>query len=245
MAKADKSFSSEGKEVKKFTNDPCPIGTYDLKAKFDRAEIKQAESKRVRVTCAFEALKSGKDGGKNYWVFHDFHLGLAPGKDGVQMPMRGNGLVAFAQSIDKPIKKCPMVDLTAIPDPKNAPDKTVTEEALDAKWVLNYLKGLDGSIVKAVVKHETGTDNVKRAKVSYFETAEASGEDDEEIETEEDEDEDEEGEESDDEGDDDEDTDEDEDSDEDSDDDDEDEDEDEKPAPKKKVKTGTKKKSKK
>lgn len=241
MAKGEKTFSTSGQQIKKFDRKPCPPGKYDLKLMSGRAEIKKAESGRVRVSVAFEALKSNKDG-KNYWVFNDFHLGLKPGKDGVIMANRGNGISAFCQAAGKKMN-APIVEVTVTPDPKNDPDTTVQEEALSAKYVLDFLKGLDGVIVSGEVKHErrqsgeVGPDGkpVVDARIGAFEVkaAEADEEDEDEEENDEDEDTDE------DESDDDEDSD-DEDS-EDADDDDDDEDEEPAKKPAKNVKKKGKK----
>src|SRR4051812_1539376 len=123
MAKGEKTFDTSAQKITKFNNKPCPTGTYDLKLKGDRVQIKTADSGRVRVSVALEALKSNPDG-KNYWVWNDFHLGLTPGKDGVMMPNRQNGISAYAQAIKKKLNP-PIVSMTVTPDSKNDPDTKV------------------------------------------------------------------------------------------------------------------------
>jgi hypothetical protein len=223
MAVKGESFSTKGKQAKKMTRRLCPIGSYDLKLRTDKAEVKKSEaSGRSRVSVAFEALKSDPDGGKNFFVYHDFHLGLTPGKDGTPMVERANQLVGFARASGTDFN-VPTVNVTVTPDPKD-PDTQITERALNAQEVLKILKGLDGTIVKGQVKHEQrqGANQlddegkpIKDARIAYFEESAESEEEDEEDDEEGDEDEDEE-------------TDEDEDA---------DEDEDEEPAPAKKKKS--------
>lgn len=172
MAVGEKSFSSKGKKVERFDDSPCPPGGWPLKLRGDKAEIRKGnDSGLPYINVPFEAVGSG-EGGRDKWVFHMFHLSLKPGKDGKVMAERQDGLVALAKAFGEDFD-LPTATVT------DAQGNKVT--VISAMPALKYLQNHDGETVNGQTKIEKGKGEYgDRARISYFEEAEASSSPDEE-----------------------------------------------------------------
>lgn len=99
MAKGETRFSSEGRKIHKFENQPIPAGDYGLTL-LGKMEIKKSQEKGpdaipyVSVRFAADGT-AAKEGGKDRLAFHQFYLSLKPGKDGIVMADRSGQIVEF------------------------------------------------------------------------------------------------------------------------------------------------------
>jgi hypothetical protein len=167
MATGEKRFSSKGRKVQRFDDSPVPPGSWPLKLRADKAEIRKSDKSGMSyLNVPFEAVGSG-DGGRDKWIFHMFHLSLKPGKDGKVMAERQDGLVAYAIGLGADFD---FQQVTV----KDAEGNKVS--AIDAMSALKWIKNRDGEEVKAQTKIEKGRDGYgDRARISYFEEAEGAG----------------------------------------------------------------------
>lgn len=182
MAKGQKTFSSSGRKVVKLEFKPLPPGEYELKLNAKTLEIKTAAGpgKLPYINASVEALGTGGDSGKNRRVYHRFFLDTTPSKkDGVSMVERGAGLVAFARAGGVELDGIPVVAKTKINDDGSSEE----HEILDPKAVLEFLKGLDGSVISAKVKVTPADGNYgPKNEIEYFiegEPADSSDDEDE------------------------------------------------------------------
>lgn len=218
MAKGE-MFLSGKMEKKKYDNKPIPAADYDLKLVGSKAEIRRAQPKKENptpqayVTVPFQALGTAADGGKDRFVFHRFFLSMAKRKDGSIGPQMADQLVGLAEALGVELKAGFVQDNGV--------------QCVSAKDVLNWLKSMDGEVVRGHVRIQRATDDYPASNViaEFFEKEGGSDTSSDEEEAEEEDEETDETEE-DEEGDEDE-ADEDEDADESDEDDEEDDDEDE------------------
>lgn len=175
MATGESRWSSEGREVKRLNKELIPNGLYPLELK-DGPRIGKAEGegKTPYVKCAFVAQGTGKDGGKDRWVFHMLNLGLTPGKDGTAMPERGGQLLELAAAFGEAID----VNVLSL---KDANGKEVAKY-LDPKGVVEYLEEHAGQIVTGKVYIEKAKKNSKfddQNKIEFFEPSNGGNDADE------------------------------------------------------------------
>lgn len=160
MAVGETKFSSRGQAVKRFTNNPIPRGVYPLELLGDGMEVKVSkdnpENSIPRVGVRFAAQGTGKDGGKDRLMFHDFFLSLKPGKDGVAMPFRGGGLVEFARAQGDELENIDLLEKTIEVD--GAPLKV---KYLDPAQVMEYLESKVGVVTEGKVTIEADRDESK------------------------------------------------------------------------------------
>lgn len=176
MAQGETTFSTEGRKTVKFVSTPLPTNVdYNFKLNGD-AEIRQADGvgKLPRIAVSMDMLGTAtKDGGKDRKVFVDFHLNLAPGKDGVAMVDRGNGIVAFAKSIGDV-----MAGITIKDAVYGEEEKPV--QILSPKGVLAWLKAHEGATGQVRLRLEKDLNGEQRNRVAYFieqEEVEGGGDD--------------------------------------------------------------------
>lgn len=190
MAKGEKKFSTSGRESRRFTSEPFPAGTYDLKVLANKFSIAMPKPKLDQKTKeeipgfayikgAFEALDTAEAGGRNRLVFHMFFLKLEPGSDGSLMVDRADQLVGFARALG--------LEIEASESKQNG------KPVINAQEVLKWIQGQDGAIVSARVKIQKGDTNKDTGEkysdknvVEYFiEADDAAGPDADEDEDEE------------------------------------------------------------
>lgn len=168
MVAGEKSFTTEGRQVKKMDFAPLPNGDYDFKVLGSTADIRKGtEPKSVPyVTVALEALGTAiAEGGKNRRVYHNFHLSLVPGNDGAINIDRPNGLTLFSKAIGEAFV---------------GEDETVTTldgttvQVVKAEDVKRWLQSKDGMIVRAHTKVKTSKGYPDKAEISYFIEGEGS-----------------------------------------------------------------------
>jgi len=227
MAKGEKTFNSSQVEKKKRTYEPFPPGEYDLKVLGDTVEIRKAEPSKKNptpvsyVSCGFEALGTGVDGGKNKRVYHNFFCKMEPGKDGIVTPECADQIKGFADALGAALKAS-IVEESGI-------------EVISQLAVKKFIEAHDGDVVRAHVGIQKGTKDYPDPKNVIKEFIESEGNSGREDEDEDEEDTDEEDEKDTDEDNDDE------DSDDDADDEDDDEDDLKAAVSKKKAKSKSRK----
>ena len=101
MTTGERTWSSNGREVKKFENKPITPGEYDLKMGGDWVQkVAEGTGKLPYLNGSVEVLgTAATEGGKNRKVYHRLFLSLKPGGDGVVMPDRGNQLNGLAKGL--------------------------------------------------------------------------------------------------------------------------------------------------
>lgn len=164
MATGERTWSTAGKEAKKFEGfKPIPPGEYDLKISADWVQkVAEGEGKVPYLNGSFTALGSG-NGGKDRKVFAMFMLDLTPGKDGIAMPERANGLLGLAKGLGTNLD-VPVVTMNG-------------RELLSPAHVKKFLNGNDGAVVRASVKIEKGTGGYEdKNRIEFFVEAEAQEE---------------------------------------------------------------------
>lgn len=169
MVDGEKNFTTDGQRAVRFESTPVPTADYELKL-VDNFEIrKKAEPGAMPYIAArFELLGTGKDGGKNRLLFHNFMVSLDPGRDGVLNPARANQLTGYAQALGEAFKTGRIVEVT-----NKAGGKT---NCIDPRAVVEWLKAKAGSITKAHVKVKPAKDGYDaKNEVAYFIPAEEEG----------------------------------------------------------------------
>ena len=194
MAKGEKTFSTEGRSVKKFEFTPPTPGDYDFKLRTSKVAVARADgANKVPYIngVVLELLNSAKsEGGKNMQVYHSMFLRIDPDKDGVAAVDRGDGLVAFAKSLGVKMSNFPLITCKRGLQNGDVVDATIVSPQRVADW----LKGLDGAVGRCRTKVRIGTgasEGKKFGAVDYFIESEESDEveEDEDDETEESDDE--------------------------------------------------------
>jgi hypothetical protein len=203
MAVGEKKFSTKGRDAKRFSSEPFAAGDYEMKVLGDTAEVRKKQQEGdvptfSYVTCAFEALGTGQDGGRNRRIYHNFFLRLNPGKDGSVITDRADQLVGFARALGED------ADVGVV--------RQNGEDVISAQSLVKWLKANDGAVLNAHIKVARGRKDKTsgqmysdRNELDYFIESEGGGtgpdsEEEEEEETEEAEESDEEVEEDEDEG---------------------------------------------
>lgn len=172
MTTGIKTFSSEGREVKKVEFTPPPVKDWDARLMLENLKIAVAQGvgKLPYIDVHIELLNSAiREGGKNLRLFHKFFVDLTPSdKDGAAMVDRQNGLVAFSKSVNTALN-CDVVTKT-----KKNDDGTEKEcEILEPDSVKRWLKQFDGVVFKLKSKIEKGTAGYSdKGAVDYFIEAE-------------------------------------------------------------------------
>lgn len=168
MAKGEKTFNLGDVQKSKRSFEPFPAGDYDLKLRGQDVEIRKADSKDGKptfsyVSLAFDALGTGKDGGKDRRVYHMLFLRLKPGKDGLVSPALADGLKGLADALgDTP--NLPTVEQNG-------------EDIINPKAVVQFLKNHDGNVVRAHVSIQRGNKQYPgdKNKVDEFFAADEEG----------------------------------------------------------------------
>lgn len=174
----EKKWSSKGRETKKSTFEPLPPGEYEFKilgSTFEKRK-KQEPGSIPYVTGRFEVM--GQDSKR--LLFPMFFLGVDAGKDGVANVERANGLLGLSQAVAQELD-------ASIRTLKNKDGADVN--ILNPDDVVNWLKSLDGTIVKAVIKVRKQKDRDPQNEIVNFVPAEVTSsideDEDEEVEVEE------------------------------------------------------------
>lgn len=161
-AAGEKTWSSSGKNPVKFEFEPLPSKDWEGVIRTAKAEIQagQEPGSLPYVKFGIEAEGSAmKEGGKNRYIFPMLWLSLKPGKDGNVSPERANNIVGLARALGEETPEFPVITKT---------NKTgETEELLDPRAVLEWIKSKDGMTVKFHSKIETYKDK-RNAVVDYF-----------------------------------------------------------------------------
>ena len=171
MAKGEKTFSTLGREVRRYTSEPFPAGDYQLKILGDTFEIRKAETKVDKdgnevptfsyINGAFEVLGTGEDGKRNRRVYHNFFLRQKPGKDGSVMSDRADQIVGLARGLGVEIEGISMVQQNG-------------EDIIGPKSLLKWLQSQDGAVVDAHIKVARGRKDAQgnmyqdRNEIEYF-----------------------------------------------------------------------------
>jgi hypothetical protein len=171
MAQGEKTFSSDGRDVARFDRSPLRAGEWTGKLHSSKAEIgKKQEPGAIPYVKSvyFEALDSAsEEGGSNKRVYQMFFLMLTPGKDGKLMPERQGQIIDLAQAVGVPFNG-------GIVTTRNAQGQAA--EYLNPKDVVNYLKSLDGELVKFRSKIKKGSGGYDdSATVDYFIASDDAG----------------------------------------------------------------------
>lgn len=170
MATGSRNFSSKGQQTQKgFSAEPFAAGDYELKLHSDSCEIRQGSGPGKAPYISnlyFEAMGTAEEGRPNRRVYHNFFTSLAPGKDGISMPMRASGLVAFARAIGEEYEGSTS-DFTG--------EGGEVFEALTPKEVHRWLKERDGQTCQGHVKVQAANKEYSAKNViSAFEEQEES-----------------------------------------------------------------------
>jgi len=170
MTTGVKSFTTTGREVAKPEFPLITPGKYEARLEVSGARINVASGggKLPYISCPIEVLNSAvREGGRNRKVFHNFFLSLAPGKDGVAMVDRQNGLTAFSRATGMPLT---LEDGGILTMQKANEDGTTTDvDVLNPQQVLKWLQQLDGVVFSAKVKTEKGTAGYPdKSVIDYF-----------------------------------------------------------------------------
>lgn len=170
MATGERVWSSQGKTATKYESTPLPSGDWSMKLRGDMVAIGKANKPGAfsYVTCPFEVLDSGTDGGKNRIMYHMFFCSLKNGKDGKPMAERADQIVGFLRAVGEEID----FGITDQPDEKGQPTPV-----LNPTQIANWLKQRDGVVVQAHTKIEKGKDGYPaKGKIDYFSEAEQQAE---------------------------------------------------------------------
>lgn len=172
MTIGEKRFSTQGQQAVKQTFPVLPAKEWLLLLRTEKAQVAKAQGvgKFPRVDVRFEAIDSAtKEGGKNLSIFHMFFCANKEQKNGVIMTFRADQVVGFAKAIGQDF---------------DAPTVTMQDEdgndveVIQPQHLLQWLKNLDGTIVKARTKVQKGTKEYPndKAVIDYFvETEQAEG----------------------------------------------------------------------
>lgn len=184
MAAGEKSFSTA--EAKKTTRnfDPIPAGIYELKLLGGSTEIRTADPSKnaktgkmsqpkPRISLRFEALGSGKDGGKNALIFHDLYTDMTPNAGGTVAPTGADQLKGLCDALQEHAD-IPFVMFL----PKGATEKV---KILNPQALAAWLKLKNGAVVKANIKVQAGTKDYPEAKnklTEFIDEGESQSDDD-------------------------------------------------------------------
>lgn len=164
MATGQSSFSTSGQQVIKRA--VYPPGTYRWAIDGPSAEVRQKQEEgavpyvNVKLKLVGETREDGSP--VKYSIYKRFFLNLDPGSDGVLMPNRADGLVAFAKAVGQDVE----VPIVKLPK-KMKSGQMQTIDALDARAVCRWLKDLDGAEFTArikTVKNLAGDDDSELAE---------------------------------------------------------------------------------
>lgn len=140
------TFTTRGRNTAKQEFKLLPNGEYELKLMGSAAEVKcKPEPGSVPyVQCTFQVT------GSNRKIYHLFFLTLRPGKNGQAMIDREDQLLGLRDVLG--------VDADFSIETVQAKDKMTGElepaQILNGKQFADWLKGLDGTLVKAFIKTE-------------------------------------------------------------------------------------------
>lgn len=170
MAKGEASFGFGNKEKKRYSFEPFSARDCDLKLLGESIEIRKSQNNPEsfsRVSCAFLALGTADEGGKDKRVFHDFYVRLKEDKNGVKTVLRADQIKGFADGVGKQ------------PDFPLATQNG--EKILSPQAVVKWLKSFDGEVVRGHVRVKAGSKDYPEARnvISEFFDAEESSEDEE------------------------------------------------------------------
>lgn len=161
------------------TREVLPPGTYELKLMSEKAEEKKSDP-IDKATGKPKVDKNGKlkvivpyVGGfyfettdeKKTRTYHSFFLSLVPGSDGILNPNRGGGIAEFAQATGNGDFE-PSVVEGQLEDSEGQ-----DVPFLNPQEIIEFLKGLDGTIVKVVIKNEMNEYQGKKElkhQIDYF-----------------------------------------------------------------------------
>lgn len=157
----EKNFSTEGREAKKQTFEPCAAQDWDVILHSTAASVGKKEGGAPYVKgCYFEALGSQSyEGGPNKRIYSMFFTSLKPGSDGVIMPDRANQIVGLARALG--------TELT-IGTTEVVMAGDVVQECLDARQLAQWLKDNDGAKLSLHSKIERSKEYGDKSVVDYF-----------------------------------------------------------------------------
>lgn len=187
MAAGELKWSSKGKDVQKFDRTPVTAGDYDLKINAkDISQKKGTEPGKVPyISLPLEVLGTAtSETGKNRKVFCNIFLHMTPSpKDGKNMLERQGGLLDLAKSLGQDLELGGIKVRYQKYDVKNQPDGEMTQIVIaKPSEVLEFLKSLDGTVVRGHVKVEKGSGGYDPSnKVDYFIPSEDAGSTEEEF----------------------------------------------------------------
>lgn len=191
MAKGDRNFSTEGRQVSRFSNKPAPAGEYELKLISSKAEVKAPNAQNPRGVpyvggVRFQVVGSGENGGKDKTFFHSFFCSLLPGSDGKVMPERGGQIVDYAHALGDKFNGSVISVHTPGGEKGGVQLDPQEVDALDPIQLCKWLKERDGAIVKGRIKVQKNFKDATQEEnaMDYFIAAEATSDEDEEAEEE-------------------------------------------------------------
>lgn len=156
MAKGESTWSSRGKQPAKPESKPLPDGKYTLQFVADWTQkCSNNEGSIPYLNGSFKVQGTAGASGKDRRVFAMIFLGLAPGKDGIAMVDRSNGLLGLLRAVGTEV---------------DFPSTTINgKELLNPGAVKQWLNSLEGTTVEAMIKIEKGTDGyADKNRISYF-----------------------------------------------------------------------------
>ena len=196
-------YSSQGRIPVRMSFEPFAAGDYRLQVLARSAEIKIAKQSGVPyVTVPFLALGSGKDGGKDRRVFHNFWLSLEPGKNGTPPVDGADQILGLSKGLGVDLNFGPEAVIKKTKKMDDGDSKTIN--ILDPRAVLEWIQTYDMAEVPAHVKVRKGGKNPDTGEqyndqnvIAYFIESEPPGkgnafDDDEDMEDDDDMDEDDE-----------------------------------------------------
>lgn len=174
MATGQRTFTTEGREAKKFESKPPTPGEYEMVLRMEKWKVGKADGagKLPYLTGPIELLNTAsQEGGKNRTMYHMFFLDLTPGKNGAPMVDRADQLVGFARSVGTEMEGI-NVETTKKSVKDAAGQETgelVDADVLNAQQALEWLQQFDGSVFRGKTKIEKGTQGYPdKGKVEYF-----------------------------------------------------------------------------
>lgn len=163
MATGEKTFSTTGRSTQAGGFEPFPAGNYTLILK--QVEVRQSKTgKPPYVAATFEAEGTAvREGGKNRNLFHNFLLGLAPGKDGIVNLDRAGGITAFCKAIEMELVEVSVLERDSVVDGTEE-----HQEYLNPQEVKSWLGELVGTPVRAKVKVRKDPEYGDKNEVNSF-----------------------------------------------------------------------------
>lgn len=166
------TFDLGAQQTYRFTSEPLdPKPEYQFKLLGEKSAVKKKEEpgKFPYVEIPIEVLGTAKkEGDRNRVLFHRLFCSLKPDRNGKIMVARQDQAAGLAQAAGQTSVPVPMVNLPT-GEVNETTGEAVTQRCLNPQALQQWVKGMDGKIVKGKVKTKPAKDGYPASsEIDFF-----------------------------------------------------------------------------